>query len=68
MAKRDLRELRIAAHAHIDPLWQSGQYRRKTVYRALEFVFGRRIHIGESDAKTCRQILQLRFETEEENV
>jgi hypothetical protein len=61
LARRDLRRLRIAAHGHIDPLWRSGRYRRKTVYRALARVFGREVHIGEADEETCRRILELKF-------
>lgn len=61
LAKRDLRRMRIKAHQHIDQLWRSGRYQRSTVYRALNYVFGREIHIGESDIETCRKILGLKF-------
>lgn len=61
LAKRDLRRMRIKAHEHIDHLWRSGRYRRSTVYQALNYVFGREIHIGESDIETCRKILQLKW-------
>jgi zinc-finger-containing domain len=67
LANADLRAMRIAAHAHIDPLWQTGRYKRKTVYRALKKVFGREIHIGESDEATCREILALKIELSDDS-
>lgn len=57
LAKKELRDLRIAAHDHIDPLWRDGRYQRRQVYAALNRWFGQIIHIGESDEDMCKRIL-----------
>ena len=46
LAKKDLREARMKAHAIIDPLWQSGKYKRRTVYLRLKEAFGEEVHVG----------------------
>jgi hypothetical protein len=58
MANAVLRKLRIQAHAAIDPLWKSGQFRRREVYRMLAAEFGGEVHIGASDAARCLQIIE----------
>jgi hypothetical protein len=57
-ANRSLRAARRAAHAFIDPLWQSGKYKRKTVYIRLKEAFGTEIHVGESDEAQCAAIIE----------
>lgn len=57
-ANRPLRQARRAAHAVIDPLWQSHRYKRRTVYIRLKEAFGREIHVGESDEKQCAEIIK----------
>ena len=57
MANRELRQWRIKAHAAIDPLWKSKVYRRKDIYKSLRKLFGKKIHIGESDVQTCKDIV-----------
>jgi hypothetical protein len=59
MANKELREWRIKAHDHIDPLWKSGAMKRSHVYGMLNRLMGRDIHIGASDIETCKQILAL---------
>jgi len=59
MANKELREVRIAAHANIDSLWRSGDYRRSDVYRAMNKHFGKEIHVGESDIELAQQIADL---------
>lgn len=59
MANKELREWRVRAHDHIDPLWKSGELKRAQVYDRLKRSFGRDIHIGESDIATCQKILTL---------
>ena len=58
MATKELRIWRMKAHSAIDPLWQDGPYYRKDIYRSLEKIFGREIHIGESDIETCQKIIE----------
>lgn len=59
MANRELREWRKKAHAHIDPIWQSGQLARGQVYARLKRALGKQIHIGESDIEMCKKILEV---------
>ena len=59
MADAELRKLRMAVHAKIDPLWRSGDHRRKDVYKALSKQLGYQYHTGESTKETCRQVLEL---------
>ena len=58
LANRELRVWRQRAHQAIDPLWQSGKVKRWKVYEKLQRAFGREIHVGESDIKTCREIIE----------
>jgi len=58
MANKPLRQARRAAHAVIDPLWKSGKYKRSTVYKRLSEAFGYQVHVGESDEKTCLEIIK----------
>lgn len=57
-ANKELRAARVAAHKFIDPLWRSRKYSRKTIYARLSDAFGETIHIGESDAKRCYEIIE----------
>jgi hypothetical protein len=61
MANAELRAWRMKAHAHVDPIWRSGQMTRRQLYRRLKEIFGRQIHIAESDVEQCRQILEIKF-------
>jgi hypothetical protein len=57
-ANRPLHAARRAAHAVIDPIWQSGVYTRATVYKRLNEAFGREIHVAGSDEQTCHDIIK----------
>ena len=57
MANKELRQWRMKAHAVIDPIARTAPHSRKSVYRRLEKVFGRPIHIGESDIELCKQVI-----------
>lgn len=57
MANAELRAWRIKAHAVIDPLWKNGEMKCWEVYRMLNDIFGKEIHIGESDIKMCQEII-----------
>lgn len=57
LANKELREWRKKAHAHIDPIWQSGELARGQVYSRLKNALGREIHIGEADVETCKAVL-----------
>ncbi len=59
MANDALRKQRIAVHAMIDPLWKSKQYTRAVVYERLTEAFGRQIHVGEADEKTCEELIKI---------
>jgi hypothetical protein len=49
----------MKAHAHIDPLWKSGQLHQAQVYARLERLFGEPIHVGESDIERCKEIVAI---------
>lgn len=57
MAGPELRKLRMAVHAKIDPVWRNKVHSRKEVYRYLSDKLGYQYHTGESDEETCRKIL-----------
>ena len=59
LAKADLREARKRAHAVIDPLWQSGKYKRHTVYIRLNEAFGKEVHVGDTETvEECEDIIK----------
>lgn len=62
MANKELREWRMMAHAHIDPLWKSKRLKRGTLYSRVADYLGRPIHIGEADIATCREIISIPLE------
>lgn len=57
LANKELREARILAHAVLDPIWKSGVMTRSEVYSKLKEVFGREVHIAQSDLDECREII-----------
>lgn len=59
MANKELREWRIKAHNHIDPIWKNGEKSRKYVYRQLRHQLGKEIHIGESGIEMCKKIINV---------
>lgn len=58
MANKELRGWRMKAHRLVDPLWQGGGYKRRTVYLRLSEAFGKQVHIAESDIETCKEIIK----------
>ncbi len=63
MVGKELRQLRRAVHAKIDPLWQSGKVRRGDVYARISKALGYTYHTGEADTETCEKVLALNVET-----
>lgn len=59
MADKETMKLRIQAHSLFDKSWKNGAMTRKEAYKKLSNHFGKTMHIGQSDAKTCRQIIDL---------
>jgi len=59
MANKELRQWRVKAHAAIDPLWKTGDNKRKEVYQALNSIFDKEVHIGESDIEMCQKIIEV---------
>lgn len=45
---REIRDARKEVHMVLDPLWQSGRYARKIIYRHLSDRLGRPYHTGET--------------------
>lgn len=59
LANRDLRILRIKAHAFFDPIWQSGQMTHIDAYKWLAQKTGlNNPHIGEADEEQCKAIIR----------
>lgn len=63
MANRELRQWRMKAHARIDPYWRSKHplMSRKELYQKLYKIFGKEIHVGESDIEMCKQIINVQL-------
>ncbi len=59
MVGKELRQLRRAVHAKIDPLWQSGEISRSHLYARLSKALGYTYHTGEADEETCQKVLKL---------
>lgn len=57
LANKELRGLRMQAHALFDPMWQSGKMTRKNAYTMLSDHFGHEVHIGESNEEKCKEII-----------
>ena len=62
MVGKELRQLRRAVHAKIDPLWRSGKMKRGHVYSRISKALGYTYHTGEADEETCRKVLELNIE------
>lgn len=59
LANGPTRSWRKAAHSVFDLIWQKGPSSRGQAYAALAQHLGvDKIHIGESDAATCRRIVE----------
>jgi len=58
MADKETRQARMRAHRVIDPLWQSGKYKRKTVYKRLSEAFGHEVHVSQADKDYCEDIIK----------
>ena len=56
---KELRQLRMAVHKKIDPIWQSKQLKRSHMYARISKAIGYSYHTGEADEETCRKILSL---------
>lgn len=59
LANKELRQWRMRAHAHIDPLWKSGRIKRSKLYKRLNGYFGKIVHIGEADIDRCKAIVAI---------
>ena len=59
MADKETMNLRKQAHALFDPLWKDGGMKRGQAYQYLSTLMGiKNVHIGESDAETCKNIIK----------
>lgn len=59
LAKKELRQLKMAAHKAFDPLWKVHGYSRVRAYRLLSEKLGIRFndcHIGMFDEKLCAMV------------
>lgn len=58
MANKELRQWRMQTHRAIDRFWTSNICTRDKFYKILAKVFGKEIHIGESDIEMCQKIIK----------
>ena len=61
LANAELRKAKREAHAHFDPLWQSGKIGRRDAYAILAGVLGisaSDCHIGMFDVQQCRAVIE----------
>lgn len=58
MADKETRQARMKAHRIIDPLWQSGKYKRSTVYKRLSEAFGHEVHVSQASKEYCEEIIK----------
>lgn len=61
LANGELRRAKMAAHAAFDPLWKSGERKRKQAYHWLALTLGltrAQCHIGELDLEQCRNVVK----------
>lgn len=63
MANGELRKARMAAHANLDRYWKEGIMSRGTMYAKLKEIFGREIHVGESDLETAKKLAEINLPT-----
>lgn len=62
LANAELRMARMAAHAALDPIWQSGKVRRVAAYQWLALKLGINVHdchVGQFDLETCRRVIEI---------
>ncbi len=62
LANAELRAARNRAHAAFDPLWRSGEMRRRKAYAWLGARLGlpvKRVHIAEFDVATCARVVSV---------
>lgn len=61
LADRELRQWKKRAHAAFDPLWQSGDMKRKEAYAYLREIMGMtadEAHIGKFDVGQCKALVE----------
>lgn len=66
MVGKELRQLRRAVHAKIDPLWRKATNPRKMrghIYSRISQAIGKTYHTGEAEEEMCRKILSLNVST-----
>lgn len=62
LADKELREAKIAAHAHFDPIWKTGKMKRKKAYKWLAKRLGihpEDCHIGFFDESQCDAVIEI---------
>jgi len=60
LANSELRKAKSAAHRAFDPLWKSGDMKRKQAYKWLSQIIeidGKDCHIGMFDIETCENVV-----------
>lgn len=61
LANAELRKAKMAAHAAFDPMWKSGDMKRRAAYAWLADALSlppEQAHIGMMDVAMCRRVMQ----------
>lgn len=58
MANKELRGWRIRTHRAIDAYWKARLCSRGRMYALLRDIFGKVVHVGESDIEMCQKIIK----------
>lgn len=64
-ADKETTSWRIRAHEVFDKTWKNGWMPRQGAYNWLSRLMKRKIHIGDADIETCKEIISLVFEYED---
>lgn len=62
LANKELRQLKIQAHAAFDPMWREGFLKRNKAYRWLADQLKipyKKCHIGYFDEEMCRRVIEV---------
>ena len=60
LANAELRRAKVAAHAAFDPLWKTGQMKRREAYAWLREALGidaHECHVGMFDVEMCKAVV-----------
>ena len=63
LANKELRQWRIKTHQKIDGYWKANICTRARIYKLLEQIFKKEVHVGSSDIEMCQAIIKATSDT-----